>query len=129
MALPRRYGGAERGVVDRFIVVEELLRWGAPVRYHWVADRQTGPLILRYGSEAQRERFLPAICRGEVSFSIGMSEPEAGSDLAAVQTRATRVEGGWLRERDQAVDGRRARERLVRACCAARATRTIVIGD
>jgi alkylation response protein AidB-like acyl-CoA dehydrogenase len=95
MALPRRYGGAERGVVERFIVVEELLRWGAPVRYHWVADRQTGPLILRYGSESQRERFLPAICRGEVSFSIGMSEPEAGSDLAAVQTRAERADGGW----------------------------------
>jgi alkylation response protein AidB-like acyl-CoA dehydrogenase len=95
MALPRRYGGAERGVVDRFIVVEELLRWGAPVRYHWVADRQTGPLILRFGSDAQRERFLPAICRGELSFSIGMSEAEAGSDLAAVQTRAKRTDGGW----------------------------------
>src|SRR5271165_691555 len=95
MALPRRYGGAQRGVVDRFIVVEELLRWGAPVRYHWVADRQTGPLILRYGSDAQRERFLPAICRGEVSFSIGMSESGAGSDLAAVETRATRADGGW----------------------------------
>lgn len=95
MALPRRYGGAERGAVDRFIVVEELLRWGAPVRYHWVADRQTGPLILRYGNAAQRARFLPAICRGEVSFSIGMSEPQAGSDLAAVQTRATQAEGGW----------------------------------
>jgi alkylation response protein AidB-like acyl-CoA dehydrogenase len=95
MALPRRYGGAERGVVDRFIVVEELLRWGAPVRYHWVADRQTGPLILRFGSDAQRERFLPAICRGELSFSIGMSEAEAGSDLAAVQTRAKRADGGW----------------------------------
>jgi alkylation response protein AidB-like acyl-CoA dehydrogenase len=96
MALPRRYGGAERGVVERFIVVEELLRWGAPVRYHWVADRQSGPLILRYGTAAQCERFLPAICRGEVSFSIGMSEPEAGSDLAAVQTRARREDGGWL---------------------------------
>ncbi len=95
MALPKRYGGAERGVVERFIVVEELLRWGAPIRYHWVADRQTGQLILRYGSETQRERFLPAICRGEVSFSIGMSEPQAGSDLVAVQTRATRAEGGW----------------------------------
>ncbi len=95
MALPRRYGGAERGVVERFIVVEELLRWGAPVRFHWVADRQSGPLILRYGSKAQCERFLPAICRGEVSFSIGMSEPGAGSDLAAVQTRATRADGGW----------------------------------
>ncbi len=96
MALPRRYGGAERGVVERFIVVEEMLRWGAPVRYHWVADRQSGPLLLRYGTEAQCARFLPAICRGEVSFSIGMSEPQAGSDLAAVQTRATRSDGGWL---------------------------------
>ncbi len=95
MALPRRYGGAERGVVERFIVVEELLRWGAPVRFHWVADRQSGPLILRYGSDVQCERFLPAICRGELSFSIGMSEPGAGSDLAAVQTRATRADGGW----------------------------------
>jgi len=95
MSLPRRYGGAERGAVDRFIVVEELLRWGAPVRYHWVADRQTGPLLMRYGTAAQRERFLPMISGGEVSFSIGMSEPEAGSDLAAVQTRATRADRGW----------------------------------
>jgi alkylation response protein AidB-like acyl-CoA dehydrogenase len=95
MALPRRYGGAERSAVERFVVVEELLRRGAPVSYHWVADRQTGPMIARFGTEAQKERFLPAICRGEVSFSIGMSEPEAGSDLAAVQTRATRVDGGW----------------------------------
>jgi alkylation response protein AidB-like acyl-CoA dehydrogenase len=95
MALPRRYGGGDRSAVDRFVVVEELLRWGAPVGYHWVADRQTGPVIERFGTEAQKERFLPAICRAEVSFSIGMSEPGAGSDLAAVQTRAERVDGGW----------------------------------
>jgi 3-oxocholest-4-en-26-oyl-CoA dehydrogenase alpha subunit len=95
MALPKAYGGGDRTVVERFLVVEELLRWGAPVGYHWVADRQTGPMLARFGSEALKERFLPAICRGEVSFSIGMSEPEAGSDLAAVKTRATRVDGGW----------------------------------
>jgi 3-oxocholest-4-en-26-oyl-CoA dehydrogenase alpha subunit len=95
MALPKAYGGGDRSAVERFLVVEELLRWGAPVGYHWVADRQTGPMLARFGSEALKERFLPAICRGEVSFSIGMSEPEAGSDLAAVQTRATRVDGGW----------------------------------
>jgi alkylation response protein AidB-like acyl-CoA dehydrogenase len=95
MALPRRYGGHDRSAVDRFIVVEELLRWGAPVGHHWVADRQTGSVIARFGTEAQKERFLPAIYRGEVSFSIGMSEPDSGSDLASVQTRATRVEGGW----------------------------------
>ena len=95
MALPKAYGGSDRSVVERFLVVEELLRWGAPVGYHWVADRQTGPILARFGSEALKQRFLPAICRGEVSFSIGMSEPEAGSDLAAVTTRATRVDGGW----------------------------------
>jgi alkylation response protein AidB-like acyl-CoA dehydrogenase len=95
MALPRRYGGGDRTAAERFIVVEELLRWGAPVGYHWVADRQSGPMIARFGSEAQKQRFLPEICRGETSFSIGMSEPEAGSDLAAVQTKAERVDDGW----------------------------------
>jgi alkylation response protein AidB-like acyl-CoA dehydrogenase len=96
MALPTRYGGHDRSAVDRFVVSEELLRWGAPVGHHWVADRQTGPLINRFGTEEQKHRFLPAICRGELSFAIGMSEPEAGSDLAAVRTRATPVDGGWL---------------------------------
>src|SRR5262249_42729213 len=96
MALPVRYGGHDRGAVDRFVVTEELLRWGAPVGHHWVADRQTGPVINRFGSEAQKQRFLPEICAGEVSFAIGMSEREAGSDLAAVRTRATRADGGWV---------------------------------
>jgi alkylation response protein AidB-like acyl-CoA dehydrogenase len=96
MALPRRYGGHDRTAVERFVVVEELLRWGAPVGHHWVADRQTGPVINRFGTEAQKQRFLPPICRGELSFSIGMSEPDSGSDLASVKTRARRVEGGWL---------------------------------
>ncbi len=96
MALPVRYGGHDRSAVDRFVVTEELLRWGAPVGHHWVADRQTGPIINRFGSEEQKQRFLPPICRGELSFAIGMSEPEAGSDLAAVRTRATRVDGGWV---------------------------------
>ena len=84
MALPRRYGGGDRSAVERFIVAEELLRWGAPLGHHWVADRQSGPMIDKFGSEPQKRRFLPAICRGELSFSIGMSEPQAGSDLAAV---------------------------------------------
>jgi alkylation response protein AidB-like acyl-CoA dehydrogenase len=96
MALPARYGGHDRSAVERFVVTEELLRWGAPVGHHWVADRQTGPVIERFGSEEQKHRFLPAICRGELSFAIGMSEPGAGSDLAAVRTRASRVDGGWL---------------------------------
>jgi alkylation response protein AidB-like acyl-CoA dehydrogenase len=95
MALPRSHGGGDRRAVERFIVVEELLRWGAPVGFHWVADRQTGPMLARLGSEELKQRFLPGICAGEVSFSIGMSEPDAGSDLAAVKTRATQVSGGW----------------------------------
>ena len=96
MALPTRYGGHDRSAVDRFVVVEELLRSGAPVGHHWVADRQTGSIINRFGTEEQRERFLPSICRGELSFSIGMSEPDSGSDLASVATRATRGDGGWI---------------------------------
>lgn len=96
MALPARYGGHDRSAVERFVVAEELLRWGAPVGHHWVADRQSGPIINRFGSEEQKQRFLPAICRGEVSFAIGMSEPQAGSDLAAVRTSASRVDGGWV---------------------------------
>ena len=86
MALPKEWGGSDRTAVDRFIVVEEMLRWGAPVGHHWVADRQTGNVILKFGTEEQRERFLPAICRGELGFSIGMSEPDSGSDLASVST-------------------------------------------
>ncbi|MEL7158767.1 MAG: acyl-CoA dehydrogenase family protein [Actinomycetota bacterium] len=96
MALPKRYGGHDRTAVDRFVVVEELLSHGAPIGYHWVADRQTGSIINRFGTEEQRERFLPAICRGELGFSIGMSEPDSGSDLASVGTRATRADNGWL---------------------------------
>jgi 3-oxocholest-4-en-26-oyl-CoA dehydrogenase alpha subunit len=94
MALPKRYGGHERGAVDRFLVVEEMLRWGAPLQHHWTADRQSGQVILRFGTEEQRQRFLPLICSGEIAFAIGLSEPDAGSDLAGIKTRATKVEGG-----------------------------------
>jgi len=96
MALPKEWGGSNKTAVDRFIVVEEMLRWGAPVGYHWVADRQTGNIIHKFGTDEQRERFLPSICRGELGFSIGMSEPDSGSDLASVSTRAERDDGGWI---------------------------------
>jgi Acyl-CoA dehydrogenase, middle domain/Acyl-CoA dehydrogenase, N-terminal domain len=92
---PKRYGGGEMSAFARYVIVEELLAAGAPVIAHWIADRQSGPLILRYGTQAQREFFLPAICRGEMSFCIGMSEPDSGSDLASIRTRARRAEGGW----------------------------------
>ena len=96
MTLPRRYGGQEAGPWARYVVIEELLAAGAPVAAHWFADRQSGPLILRYGTEAQRERYLPGICRGEIYFCIGMSEPNSGSDLASIRSKAVRDGDGWL---------------------------------
>ncbi|MCR2835177.1 acyl-CoA dehydrogenase family protein [Parerythrobacter lacustris] len=95
LTLPKQYGGGERGPFARFVVVEELLAAGAPVAAHWIADRQSAPLILNYGTEAQREFYLPRICRGEALFCIGMSEPGSGSDLASVRTRAERTASGW----------------------------------
>ena len=92
---PKRYGGRERSHLDRYAVSEELLAAGAPVAAHWIGERQVGPLLIRYGTEEQRLRFLPAMARGECFFAIGMSEPDAGSDLASITTRADRVEGGW----------------------------------
>ena len=96
MTWPKRYGGHERSALERYVVLEEMLAAGAPVGYHWVADRQSGPNLLRYGTQAQRESILPRIAAGECSFCIGMSEPDSGSDLAAARTRAQRVQGGWL---------------------------------
>lgn len=93
---PKKYGGQERSTIDRYILTEEFLAVGAPVAAHWFADRQTGPLLLRYGSEEQREFFLPQIVKGECYFGIGLSEPNSGSDLASVTTRAEKVEGGWI---------------------------------
>lgn len=96
VTLPRAYGGAEMDAFSRFVLIEELLCAGAPVSAHWIADRQSGPQIRKFGSEAQRSFYLPRICRGEAFFCIGMSEPNSGSDLASVGTRATRrADGGW----------------------------------
>ncbi len=95
MTWPQQYGGGGRSNLERYVVTEELLAAGAPVFAHWIADRQSGPLLLRFGSEAQREAILPRITAGECFFSIGMSEPDSGSDLASVRTRAERVADGW----------------------------------
>ncbi|MDJ0359773.1 acyl-CoA dehydrogenase family protein [Rhodococcus sp. H29-C3] len=95
MTIPTEYGGHGRTFLERFVVTEELLAVGAPVAAHWIADRQAAPSLLKYGSQDQRQRFLPGIARGEIFWAIGMSEPESGSDLASVKTRATRAEGGW----------------------------------
>ncbi len=85
---PKKYGGAERSYLDRLLLTEELLMAGAPVAGHWFGDRQNGPALLANGSEEQRREFLPRIIAGEISFCIGMSEPNAGSDLAGLQTKA-----------------------------------------
>lgn len=95
MTWPKTYGGGERSMIERYVVIEEMLAVGAPVGSHWIADRQSGPLILRVGSEEQRLRYIPSITRGDVSFCIGLSEPDSGSDLASVRTRADRADGGW----------------------------------
>jgi alkylation response protein AidB-like acyl-CoA dehydrogenase len=95
MTLPKKYGGHEKSYAERYVVIEEMLVAGAPVGMHWIADRQSGPLILRYGTEEQRQSLLPKIARGEAFFCIGMSEPGSGSDLASVRTRARKVDGGW----------------------------------
>ncbi|MGI9207431.1 MAG: acyl-CoA dehydrogenase family protein, partial [Rhodococcus sp. (in: high G+C Gram-positive bacteria)] len=95
MTIPVEYGGHGRTFMERFVVTEELLAVGAPVAAHWVADRQAAPSLLKYGTEEQKQRFLPGIAAGEICWAIGMSEPDSGSDLAGVKTKATQVDGGW----------------------------------
>ncbi|CAB4914617.1 MAG: acyl-CoA dehydrogenase [Actinobacteria bacterium] len=97
MTWPKEYGGHERTAMERYAVTEELLAAGAPVAAHWIADRQSGPNLLRYGTEAQRKDILPRIAAGECFFVIGMSEPDSGSDLASIRTKAVRnADGDWV---------------------------------
>lgn len=96
MAVPKAYGGAAAGPFARYVIIEELLAAGAPVSAHWIADRQSGPLINRFGTEAQKQHYLPAICRGESYFCIGMSEPNSGSDLASIKSSAVRDGDSWV---------------------------------
>ena len=96
LTIPPEYGGRGLGHLHRYVVTEELLACGAPVAAHWIADRQVGPGLLSYGTEEQRRRLLPEIAAGRYFSAIGMSEPQAGSDLAAAAARATRTDGGWV---------------------------------
>jgi acyl-CoA dehydrogenase len=95
MCWPSEYGGTEHSFLERNIVLEEMLAAGAPVGAHWIGDRQSGPLILRLGTEDQKRHFLPRIASGEYAFCIGLSEPDSGSDLASLRTKAEKVDGGW----------------------------------
>ena len=96
MTWPKKYGGHERTFLERYVVTEEMRVANAPTRRFFVADRQSGPVLLKYAPEHIKMDILPRICRGEVCFSIGMSEPNSGSDLFAAKTRATKTDGGWL---------------------------------
>ncbi|MFG3168567.1 acyl-CoA dehydrogenase family protein [Streptomyces sp. NPDC048200] len=96
MTYPKEFGGAGRTHVERLAVTEELLRAGAPVAAHWIGDRQIGPAILRHGTRELQEEIVPRIASGDAVFCLGMSEPEAGSDLASVRTSAQTADGGWL---------------------------------
>ncbi|MHC4046829.1 acyl-CoA dehydrogenase family protein [Bradyrhizobium sp. 23AC] len=95
MTWPKQYGGQERSFLERYVVTEEMRVANAPTRHFFVADRQSGPTLIRYASEAIKRKILPAIVRGEICFCIGMSEPNSGSDLFAASTKATRVDHGW----------------------------------
>jgi len=93
---PKEFGGQAQSSLVRFVITQEMLGAGAPCFAHWIADRQSGPQILRHGSERAKRLLLPRICRGECYFGIGMSEPDSGSDLAAVRTRAVKQDAGWI---------------------------------
>ena len=88
MTWPKRFGGQERTHLDRYVVTEEMRAVSAPTWSHFVADRQSGPVILKYGSDRLKEEILPRIISGDLCFAIGMSEPNSGSDLFAASTKA-----------------------------------------
>lgn len=96
MTWPKAYGGQERSFLERYVVTEEMRVASAPVRHFFVADRQSGPTLIRYASEAIKQDVLPRIVRGELCFCIGMSEPNSGSDLFAAQAKASPTDGGWV---------------------------------
>jgi alkylation response protein AidB-like acyl-CoA dehydrogenase len=95
MTWPKAYGGHERSAFERYVVSEELLAAGAPLGSHWIADRQSGPQIMRHGSDRLKREVLPQIAAGRCTFGIGMSEPNSGSDLSSIRTRAQPVPGGF----------------------------------
>ena len=96
MTWPKHYGGQERSALERYVVLEELLACGAPVAAHWIAERQSALLLMRLSPEVLAPRIVPGIARGEIYFCIGMSEPDTGSDLASLRTRAVRTDAGWV---------------------------------
>jgi alkylation response protein AidB-like acyl-CoA dehydrogenase len=93
---PKEYGGAGRSFVDRVILTEELLRYGAPAACHWFADRQIGGAVVKHGTDEQKKEILPKIIKGEMYVGLGMSEPEAGCDLVSLKTKAILKDGNYI---------------------------------
>ncbi len=91
---PKEYGGGNRSYIDRTIFMAELMKCQAPLMYHFFGERQIGPGLMHFGSEELKEEFLPKIINAQISFCLGLSEPDAGSDVAAVTTSA-RKEGDY----------------------------------
>ncbi|NLA35103.1 MAG: acyl-CoA dehydrogenase [Actinobacteria bacterium] len=85
---PTEYGGKGLGAVEQFIFFDESMRCGAPVPM--IMINSVAPTLMEYGTEEQKDRFLPLILGGEINVVVGYSEPEAGSDLASLKTRAVR---------------------------------------
>jgi alkylation response protein AidB-like acyl-CoA dehydrogenase len=98
MTWPIEEGGHGRPPIERYVVAEALISTGAPLAASWVGDRQIGPVLLAFGSPDQRRRYLPGMVAGTDCWCIGMSEPDAGSDLASLRTRAVEKDGGWVIE-------------------------------
>jgi alkylation response protein AidB-like acyl-CoA dehydrogenase len=90
MTWPEEFGGGGRPPIERFIVFEALISVGAPVAASWFADRQMGPTLLQFGTPDQQRTHLPPILEGRAAWAIGMSEPDAGSNVAGIRTRAVR---------------------------------------
>jgi alkylation response protein AidB-like acyl-CoA dehydrogenase len=96
MTWPVEHGGGGRTVLERFVVFEALISAGAPIAASWFADRQMGPTLLQFGTDEQRRRWLPGIIDGTSMWCIGMSEPDAGSNVAGIRTRAVRDGDEWV---------------------------------
>jgi alkylation response protein AidB-like acyl-CoA dehydrogenase len=96
MTWPLEEGGHGRSILERFVVYEQLIKHGAPIAAGWFADRQMGPSLLQFGTPAQRQRWIPGIVAGQSQWCIGMSEPDAGSDVASLRTRAEPDGDDWI---------------------------------
>lgn len=96
MTWPTAVGGGGRPAIERLVIYEALISGNAPVASSWFADRQIGPTLLEYGTPQQQQHWIPAIIAGEALWCIGMSEPDAGSDVASLRTSAVRDGDEWI---------------------------------